>query len=177
MKSLIVLFGLLNFGSLYAQKHKTPKSEQIEFTHSYRMEAKDFERYVLYAVVITDWNADSVIINLSCDSTQISGTISYDYNLKSGITYTADGNFHVIMAKKGFKGTLLNLILEFEGYDITIEHIELSEYPDGPFFITLNACTIFDPETPYIIINSVDPLSIEEQKALINCMALNKSAF
>ena len=166
MKSFLFVIIVLTCGNAFAQKHR--KSKNV-FAFSYRLDAKEFMDSISYEIAVAEWNDDSVLVSCKPNANNVSGTILYSCNLLNGITESNDGSFRIKIAKNELNHTKLELTLQFEGYEETFIDAELYDYPDN-FSVAVMVDTIFDPETPYVIINSLDPLSYERQKEIINCL-------
>lgn len=172
MKLLILLIVVLSCNAAFAQKHKKSKKNVVSFDYSYRLDAAQYKHFIMYGIQLSEYNQDSVLVSCNPDTSGVSGTISYSYNLVSGMVYSTDGKFQIKIPKTNLANSTLDLTLQFDGYDETVIHAQLAEYPDE-FFIVIEGNSIFDEETPYIIVNSVYPMTKTELRKLVDCLYLN----
>ena len=158
----------------FSQKRDKKTKEKNTFQYYYKCEAKDYIQTDNYHFELKELNKDSLILSGDGGANFIRGTISYSQDLNSGEIKTEDGKFVLKIPK--LKSTSPFLIeLNFEDHETNDLWLNWSNDVPREFFLETPRKSIFDPESPYVIVYSKKELSKTELTELIDCLGKTRN--
>jgi hypothetical protein len=169
MKLILLLFTISNFGVLYAQKRYKKTDHNSAFPYSYQCFGYNYRPDgELYTLAILDHTSDSLIVWGSFADSTTSGIASYEYSSEYFSAPVKNGAFELFFLKND-RHDVLSLNLFLNGYDDASCTVGLY-LEEEMVFSYIYKKTIFNPETPYVIVYSSKSLTSAELRELLVCL-------